>query len=65
MNFLELLEFALMIVESAALLGAVTSGIRGFKERKNLDKRKTQLKQFLIYFGIFAVLNMIRFTCYN
>ena len=65
MNFLETLKFALMIIETAALLGALIFSAKGIRERKNKNDRKSLLTQGAIYFAIYVVLNVLRFTVFQ
>jgi len=65
MSFLEILKFVLMIVESGALLGTLIYGTKRFKERQNMDTKRSLLTQGLIYFAIFIVLTTIRFTFFE
>ena len=62
MSFWETLKFALMIIETGALLGALIFSAKGIKERKNKADRKSLLTQGAIYFAIYVVLNVLRFT---
>ena len=65
MNFWETLKFALMIIETGALLGALIFSAKGIKERKNKNERKSLLTQGAIYFAIYVVLNVLRFTVFK
>ena len=65
MNFIEMLQFSLMIVEAAALLGAIAFGIKALKEKKYQDVKKSLLTQGAIYFAVYIVLNFLRFTCFQ
>ena len=60
MDFLTVLKYALAIIETGALIGALVFSARGFKERKNKDVRKSLLTQGAVYFVVYIVLNMIR-----
>ena len=62
MNFLETLKTLLMVVETGALLGALIFSAKGIKEKKNQDVRKSLLTQSAIYFVVYVVLNVLRFT---
>ena len=65
MNFLETLKFALMIIETGALLGALIFSAKGIRERKNKNERKSLLTQGGIYFAVYVVLNVLRFTVFQ
>ena len=65
MSFLEMLKFVLMIIESGALLGTLIYGTKGFKERQNMDTRRSLLIQGMIYFGVFLVLTTIRYLYFE
>ena len=65
MNFIEILQFSLMIVEAAALLGAIAFGIKALKEKKYQDVKKSLLTQGAIYLVVFAVLCFIRFKFFQ
>lgn len=65
MNFLEVLKFVLMIVETGALLGTLIFGTKGLRERKDRNLRNSLLTQALIYLVIFFVLSVLRNTYFN
>lgn len=65
MSFLEMLKFVLMIIESGALLGTLIFGTKAFKERQNMDTRRSLLIQGMIYFGVFLVLTTIRYLYFE
>jgi len=62
MDFLETLKLLLMAVETGALLGALIFSAKGIKEKKHQDVRKSLLMQAAVYFVIYIVLNILRFT---
>ena len=62
MEFFETLKFVLMIIETGALLGALIFSAKGIKERKNQSARKSLLTQGAIYFVVYVILNVLRFT---
>ena len=60
MDFLETLKFALMIIETGALIGALVVSAKGMKEHKNKDRRKNLLMKAVIYFAVYIALNVLR-----
>lgn len=65
MDFLETLKFALMIIETGALIGALVFSAKGIKERQHKDVRKSLLTQAAVYFVVYVVLNILRFTYFQ
>ena len=61
MDFLTVLKYLVAVLETGALIGALTCGTRGFRENSNSEIRKALLRQTAIYFAAFLVLKMVRF----
>ena len=60
MDFLTVLKYALAVIETVALIGALIFSAKGFKEKKNKDAKKSLLTQAVVYFFIYILLNMVR-----
>ncbi|MDD5954398.1 MAG: hypothetical protein PUD38_04255 [Firmicutes bacterium] len=60
MEFMTVLKYAVMIIETGALIGALTFLSRAFKERQNAMERKKLTIQGAIYAAVFVILNLLR-----
>ena len=60
MDFLTVLKYALAIIETGALIGAMVFSAKGMREHKNKEARKALLTKGGIFFAVYVVLNMIR-----
>ena len=61
MDFQTVLMYLVAVLETGALIGALTFGARGFRENSNTEARKSLLTRAGGYFTAFLVLKMIRF----
>ena len=60
MEFMTVIKYVVMIIETGALIGALTFLSRAFKERENGHARKSLGVQGAIYAAVFLILNLIR-----
>lgn len=60
MDFLTALKYALAVIETGALIGALVFSAKGMREHKNKEERRSQLTKGGIFFTVYVVLNMIR-----
>ena len=65
MNFLTFLKYLLAVVETGALIGALVFSAKGIRERQHKDVRKSLLTQAAVYFVVYVVLNILRFTYFQ
>lgn len=60
MDFMTVLKYVVMIIETGALIGGLTFLSRAFKERQNAMERKKLTIQGAIYAAVFVILNLLR-----
>ena len=65
MDFWTILKYVEMVVETGALIGALTFLSRAFKEKHNTSARKSLYIQGGIYAVVFLVLTVVRYMFFE
>ena len=65
MDLFTVLKYILAVVETGALIGALVFSAKGIRERQHKDVRKSLLTQAAVYFVVYVVLNILRFTYFQ
>ena len=65
MDFMTILKYVEMIIETGALIGAMTFLSRAFKEKKNVSARKQLYVQGGVYAAVYLVLTAIRYIYFQ
>ena len=62
MDWMKILYYAVAVIETAALLGALVFLTRAKKTDKNSPDRKKQMQKSIIFLVVFFVLTLLRNT---